>query len=394
MATSASSSTNRTRGLSVRLRSTTAPLPPFVISDGLKTRDFVSSVRGIANRQRKPAGFQSNAALPPSCCSMLAAITFRPKLRDDGSATDGPPFSTQCMVSASAPNSHSRLTLPLGDDNAPCLAALVERERESLRSGGLQRNVGPAALDLVTGPIWRQLLAHKSTEIGAAPARVGKKRVCTRQRFDAAFDCLYIFINAFCACQPDDGLNDGKRVARTVIDLPRQKHLPLIGFLTIRNIDGDAVDAHDIFGIIDACCRRSDARAHLAIRPHHTEFGLLRARAARHATPNFDQRDPVVGMDQRADVLHRDLEISRVNAKYTVLAFVPTPLLAHQVPIPGTHLTGGKREAATLLGLLELHIRSFKLRSAFGHVPFQPQVHLLELAGFSEQFGKYAHFGA
>src|SRR5262252_6378006 len=125
MATSASSSTNRTRGLSLCLRSKTAPLPPFVINDGLKTRDFVSSVRGMANKQRKPAQFHSNTALPPSCCSILAAITFRPKLRDEGSATGGPPFSTQCRVSASVPSSHSRLTLPLGEDNAPCLAALV-----------------------------------------------------------------------------------------------------------------------------------------------------------------------------------------------------------------------------------------------------------------------------
>src|SRR3974377_173549 len=125
MATSASSSTNRTRGLSLRLRSTTAPLPPFVINDGSKTRDFVSSVRGMANRQRKPAWFQSNATLPPSCCSMLAAITFRPKLRDEGSATGGPPFSAQYKVSASVPSFHATLNLPLGDDNAPCLAALV-----------------------------------------------------------------------------------------------------------------------------------------------------------------------------------------------------------------------------------------------------------------------------
>src|ERR1700741_2292152 len=125
MATSASSSTSRTRGLFLRLRSTTALLPPFVIKDGLKTRDLVSSVRGMANRQRKPALFQSNAALPPNCCSILAAITLRPQLRDEGSATGGPPFSTQCSVSASASSSHSRLIFPLGDDKAPCLAALV-----------------------------------------------------------------------------------------------------------------------------------------------------------------------------------------------------------------------------------------------------------------------------
>jgi hypothetical protein len=57
----------------------------------------------------------------------------------------------------------------------------VKRERKPLRGGGLQRNIGPGAMDLVTGPIWRQFLADQGSEIGAAPPRVGKQRVCARQ---------------------------------------------------------------------------------------------------------------------------------------------------------------------------------------------------------------------
>src|SRR5262249_17038492 len=215
-----------------------------------------------------------------------------------------------------------------------------------------------------------------------------------RQGFDAAFNCLYVIINVLSARQPDDGLNDGKRITGPVINFSRQQDLPLVGLLAVRNIDGDAVDAHNNAGIIDTRSRRTDTPANLATRTQHTEFGLLRARSLRHAAGNFDQRYPIFRVDQRPDVVHRDLEISRVDSEYAVLPFVPTPLLAHQIPIPGSHLTGGKREAATLLGLLEVHVRSLKLGGPFGHMPLKLQIHLLKLAGLAEQFGKYPYLGA
>ena len=56
---------------------------------------------------------------------MLALMTFKPKLRADGGLIGGPPLSTQCSVSMSDCNCQVRLTLPLSDDSAPCLAALV-----------------------------------------------------------------------------------------------------------------------------------------------------------------------------------------------------------------------------------------------------------------------------
>ena len=56
---------------------------------------------------------------------MLARMTFKPKLRADGVLIGGPPLSTQCSVSMSGRNCQVRLTLPLIDDSAPCLAALV-----------------------------------------------------------------------------------------------------------------------------------------------------------------------------------------------------------------------------------------------------------------------------
>ena len=52
-------------------------------------RAFLPS--GIANVHCMPSGAHSNMALPLSWFSMLARITFRPKLRADGGATRGPP---------------------------------------------------------------------------------------------------------------------------------------------------------------------------------------------------------------------------------------------------------------------------------------------------------------
>ena len=72
-----------------------------------------------------PGGVHSNIALPPSCCSMLARITFRPKLRADGGTMRGPPRSIHCRTRSSGCNCQFMLTLPAIDDKAPCLAALV-----------------------------------------------------------------------------------------------------------------------------------------------------------------------------------------------------------------------------------------------------------------------------
>ena len=204
----------------------------------------------------------------------------------------------------------------------------VERERKPLRGRWLQRNVRPSAMDLVAGPIRRQFFIDESAEIGAAPTRVRQKRMCTRQGFDAALDGLHVIFHAFCARKPDNGLNDGQRIARSMIDLTRKQDLTLVGFLAIGDIDGDAVDTHDLACIVDAGSRRSDAPAHIAIGPHHTELNLLRAGALRHTAGVLNERNPVFRMDQRPDVLDRDLKTNRIDAEYAVLALVPAPLFA------------------------------------------------------------------
>src|SRR5262249_11282788 len=169
----------------------------------------------------------------------------------------------------------------------------------------------------------------ESAEIGATPARIGKKRVCARQCFDATLDRMHVIFHVLCARQPDNGLNDGKRVARPMVNLPRQQHLALVGFFAIGNIDGDAVDTDDLADIIEACSGRSDAPTNFATPPHHAEFGLLGAGALRHASGNPNEKNPVLRMDQRPDVLDRDFETNWIYPEYAVLALVPTPLFAH-----------------------------------------------------------------
>ena len=70
--------------------------------------------------------------------------------------------------------------------------------------------------------------------------------------------------------------------------------------------------------------RRADAPAHLAVRAADAELGLLRAcRPATCRCAICSQRAQIVGMNERADVVGRDLEACRLDAENAVLALVP-----------------------------------------------------------------------
>src|SRR6516165_2653493 len=110
---------------------------------------------------------------------MLAAITLRPKLRDDGSVTDGPPFSIQRKVSESAPNSQYRETLPEGDDSAPCLAALV--------ASSCRASASPCAVAgcrEMSGPLhW--ILSPARYGASSSPTKVPDRRRASASRIEA-----------------------------------------------------------------------------------------------------------------------------------------------------------------------------------------------------------------
>ena len=228
MATSASSSTRSTRGLLDRLQSDGGAVAArHCCAPCVNSRDFVDSLRGIEKSQRSPFGFQSNAALPPSCCSMLATMTFRPKLRADGVAIGGPPLSDPVQRQASRLQLPGQTDLALDRRQRAVLGRiggeLVQRQRQPLRGRRLQRNIRPVELDLVAGSVGREFLGDQRGEIGAMPARIGQQRVRARQRLDAALDRRDVIVDAFGARQPDDRLDDGERIAGAVIDLARQQ---------------------------------------------------------------------------------------------------------------------------------------------------------------------------
>ena len=230
MATSASSSTSSTRGLSRAVEADDRAIARAAVARLMERAGF---------RQLAAAGSTTcNAGLSDpsrtSPCRRAAArcwrvMTFRPKLRDDGGAIRGPPFSAQCRVSASRLQLPGRaLTLPFGDDSAPCLAALVasscSASARPCAVAGCSEISGPLTSTLSPVAVGRQLLVDQRAEIGALPARFRQQRMRARQRPDAAFDRRDVVVDALGARQPDDRLHHGERIAGAMIDLARQQH--------------------------------------------------------------------------------------------------------------------------------------------------------------------------
>ena len=150
-----------------------------------------------------------------------------------------------------------------------------------------------------------------------------------------------------------------------MIDLARQQGLALLDLLAVGDVDGDAADAHDPAGGIDAGGSRSDAPARLAIAAEHAKLGLLRARAFGQALDAPSKGSPIVGVDQAANILRSDPEFPRVNSEDAILALVPSPFVAADFPIPRAHLAGGKRHEPIWPAESALHLCLLCLSVAF-----------------------------
>src|SRR5579871_1534105 len=101
-----------------------------------------------------------------------------------------------------------------------------------------------------------------------------------------------------------------------------------------------------------------------------------------------------VPVHQTADVVDVGRETMRVDAENAMLALIPFQFSAADLPFPGAHLAGGQRQAAALLALQQPGGRGFEFRGAFGDAALQLDVHLFELPGLAEKFGKDPHLGA
>ncbi len=151
----------------------------------------------------------------------------------------------------------------------------MQRQRDGLGRRRLELDLRTGQVDLFAGGIGRQLLVDQFSYFGALPARQREHGVHPRQRVDPPFDRTDIGLHVLAARQPDDGLRQRQRVLGTVVDLPRQQVLPLLGLFALGDIDGDAADADNTAALVGGCRRRARAPAHLAIRPDDAEFRFV-----------------------------------------------------------------------------------------------------------------------
>src|SRR5579862_5325050 len=169
-----------------------------------------------------------------------------------------------------------------------------------------------------------------------------------------------------------------------MINFSRQEILPLFGLLAVGHVNGHAADAHNPTRRIDAGSRGAGAPSCFAVGAKHAELGVLGSCALRHAVYGLLERSPVFRMNEVAGVLHCRLKPPRINAEDATLSLVPVQFRAADLPLPRTHLSRRKRQAASLFALYEPGVRRFKLRSALGDPLLQLYVHLLEFARLAE----------
>ncbi len=117
---------------------------------------------------------------------------------------------------------------------------LVQRERERLGGARLERGVGAGGRDSFggVGAIGSELFVDEAREVGALPAALGQQRVRARQRADPPIDRGDVGLDGVGAGQAHDRLHERQGVARAVVDLARQQHLALFGFLAVGDVDG------------------------------------------------------------------------------------------------------------------------------------------------------------
>jgi hypothetical protein len=218
--------------------------------------------------------------------------------------------------------------------------------------------------------------------------------VRARQGLDAAINGGDIGIERVRLGKPDDRLDEGERVLRAMIDLPRKQRLPILGVLALGDVDRHPAQAHDLARLVGAGRRCADAPAKLATGPSHPELDLVRAGLAQKVAESLLQQAQVLGGDEGRDVIEVDDEGLRVDAEDAVLPLVPAAIGLGEVPVPGAHLAGRQCEVAPLLALADLCRGRLQLPGSFGDARFQLAIELLELAGLPVQLGEDAHLGA
>ena len=87
-------------------------------------------------------------------------------------------------------------------------------------------------------------------------------------------------------------------------------------------------------------------------------------------------------------------KLAGIDAEDLILAFVPHPVAIDPVPVPGSHLAGGDREAAALLAFQQPGVRFLQFGGAGANAIFELDVEPLELAGLAIELGEHLDLGA
>src|SRR5262249_12366010 len=139
---------------------------------------------------------------------------------------------------------------------------------------------------------------------------------------------------------------------------------------------------------------RSDAPAQLAVRATDAKLALKARRVGRRRLDRVLQMLPVLGVDQRPDIVDGEIEARRIDPENPVLPVVPDEVAAEGLPYPGSHLTGGERQAATLFALHQACGRGLQFRRSLRHATLELLVELFELPGLAIELGEDSDLGA
>ncbi len=119
-----------------------------------------------------------------------------------------------------------------------------------------------------------------------------------RKRMNASLDRGDVVRNVVGAREPHDGLYNGERVLRPVIDLLREQRLALFGLFALRNVHRHAAEARELARRIERRAALHETPAHAAVRPPDAKFDLVVGIVRRQGPDNGLHPLPFAGLEQ------------------------------------------------------------------------------------------------
>src|SRR5262249_56245877 len=89
-----------------------------------------------------------------------------------------------------------------------------------------------------------------------------------------------------------------------------------------------------------------------------------------------------------------EIEARGIDAEYPILPVVPHEVAVDGIPFPGSHLTGGERQAAALFALHQPRGRGLQFRRSLRDATLELLVERFELPGLAIELGEDPDLGA